>query len=533
MMKAEPALVSIPEISEAAVRNIETYRDTFLRADPFKHVVIDDFFERSFAERLLADFPRFDPHLATNELGMAGRKAVNTNIREISPAYQELYELIASKPFLEFVSQLSGIPGLISDPRMFGGGTHDNQHGQELDPHVDFNYDESEELHRRLNLIVYLNQEWKTEWGGALEIHSNPRDPRQNRIRSYDPLFNRCVMFETNEHSWHGFPRIDLPDDQRHLSRKSISIYLYAKARPAEEIVPMHGTFYVQRPLPKHVTVGHTLTERDVADLEWLLTVRDGWIRSYQRMELEKNREIADKSHWIEDLTSRVRAPLTGYILQAGPAVGFHADGWAASHAELQIRAVLPVSGVLLRGYRPDSSVPGRIRVLIDDATLADSPVESGMFEVNVQLPQPVHETFRVRLAFDVGNQETGSADDRDLAFVVVELRARHPDTGLLADMQEELSGRLVKARARIGELEVQAEAAGRLAAELEEKCRELVQAVDHLHAAERTIEERTNWAQGKTAEVDDLHRQLHALLTTRWARLGRKLRLLPDGSEN
>jgi len=532
-MKTAPALVSIPEISEAALRHAEVHREAFVHADPFKHVMIDNFFEQSFAERLLAEFPKFSRQFVTNELGMEGRKAVNTNIREISPAYQELYRLIASPQFLDFVGRLSGIPGLVFDPKMYGGGTHDNQHGQELDPHVDFNYDESQQLHRRLNLIVYLNKDWQSEWGGALEIHSNPREPRENRIRSYDPLFNRCVMFETNEHSWHGFPKINLPENQRHLSRKSISIYLYTKDRPAEEIVPMHGTFYVQRPLPKQVAAGHTLTEQDVADLEWLLTVRDGWIRSYQRMELEKNREIADKAHWIRDLQHHVRAPLTGYILQEGPAAGFYADGWVASHAEIQIRPLLPVSGLLLRGYRPESSAPGRLRLTINDAAVAQSPVESGVFEINVSLPQPVHETFHVKFVFGIPNRDAPSGIDRDLAFVLVELRGRHPDTGLLAEMQQDLSRQLANARARIGELEVQAEAAGRLAAELEDKCRELAQAVDHLHAAERTIEERTNWAQGKTAEVDELHRQLNALLTTRWARLGRKLRLLADGSEN
>ena len=62
------------------------------------------------------------------------------------------------------------------------------------------------------------------------------------------------MLFETNEYSWHGFPRIALPEDKRHLSRKSISIYLYTKDRPEGEIAPSHGTFYVQRPLPANVS---------------------------------------------------------------------------------------------------------------------------------------------------------------------------------------------------------------------------------------------------------------------------------------
>src|SRR5690349_4423947 len=332
-----PPLAPVPQISDAVLLDVDRHCDAFLHADPFKHVAIENFFEPAFAERLLADFPSFNPHLAKNEVGLAGGKAVNTNIREISPTYQELYELIASQPFLDFVGRLSGIPDLILDPKMYGGGTHDNLHGQELDPHVDFNYDEARQLHRRLNLIVYLNKEWRSEWGGALEIHSNPRKPFENRISSYDPLFNRCVMFETNEYSWHGFPKIHLPEDKRHLSRKSISIYLYTRERPPEEVAPLHATFYVQRPLPARFAAGHVLTEDDVRELHALLIRRDQWIELYQKMELDKNRDLAELTAALECTRAQTPVPLTGYALLDGPVEGLYGDGWAASKVVLRV----------------------------------------------------------------------------------------------------------------------------------------------------------------------------------------------------
>src|SRR5215471_13906339 len=221
---------------------------------------------------------------------------------------------------------------------MFGGGTHENLHGQELDPHVDFNYDEARQLHRRLNLIVYLNQDWLREWGGALEIHSNPRRPEENQIFSYDPLFNRCVMFETNEYSWHGFPRIHLPPDKRHLSRKSISIYLYTTTRPSEEIAPLHGTFYIQRPLPERIRAGYALHPEDVQELRSLLIRRDRWIELYQKMELEKNREIAETAAAAARLSAQIRVPLTGYVLQEGSTEGLYGEGWAASHVRIGVK---------------------------------------------------------------------------------------------------------------------------------------------------------------------------------------------------
>jgi hypothetical protein len=96
------------------------------------------------------------------------------------------------------------------------------------------------------------------------------------------------VIFETNEHSWHGFKRIELPPGKRGLTRKCISIYLYTHDRPAEEIVPVHGTFYVQQPPPERLVPGHRLIEADLQELRRLLEDREEWIGSYQRMRRAK-----------------------------------------------------------------------------------------------------------------------------------------------------------------------------------------------------------------------------------------------------
>jgi hypothetical protein len=298
----------ISQLSSAVTDQADHFRDVFVHARPFKHLSVDDFFAVDFAERLLQEFPRFNPELARNEMGDVAGKAVNTKLRDISPAYRELYETIGGRPFLELMSRISGIPDLILDPRLYGGGTHENLHGQELDPHVDFNFDEAQQLHRRLNVIVYLNKGWQPAWGGAIEIHSNPRDPAMNQVRAFDPIFNRCVMFETNEISWHGFPKITLPSDKRDLSRKSISIYLYTKTRPAEEIAPVHGTFYVQRPLPDRFREGMTLGAEDVAELKNLLWRRDIWVEHYQKLELQKNRELEGKSADIRTMMANYEA---------------------------------------------------------------------------------------------------------------------------------------------------------------------------------------------------------------------------------
>ena len=410
-------------LSAQVRQSVDQYREAFLTAQPFKHVMIEDFFELSFAEQLLAEFPSFDKKLSINESGHTSGKSVNTNIRTISPAYQQLYELLGSRPFLDFVSQLSGIPDLLLDPKMFGGGTHENLHGQDLDPHVDFNYDESRNLHRRLNLIVYMNKDWRSEWGGALEIHSNPHRPNENQIHSFDPLFNRCVMFETNEYSWHGFPKIDLPEDKRHLSRKSLSIYLYTKERPPEETAPLHATFYVQRPLPPRFSAGHTLSAEDVLDLQRLLVRRDHWIELYQKMELQKNAEHAEISAYCEMLTKRARVPLTGYALVQGDTEGLLGDEWASSTVRLRIQALQPMKSLKVRGYRPESAPATKLRAIVDGKPVAESTI-SGSFELAVPVSK---ESFDLELLSDPHpGWAKASGDDRDLAFILTELRIIH-----------------------------------------------------------------------------------------------------------
>jgi hypothetical protein len=235
-------------------------------------------------------------------------------------------------------------------------------------------------------------------------------------------------MFETNEYSWHGFPKLNLPEDKQHLSRKSISIYLYTQERPAEEIAPVHATFYVQRPLPERFSAGYLLTSQDVHDIQVLLARRDDWIRYYQHLEMDKNRELANKSRNILDLTGGIRAPLTGYMLQNGPAVGLYADGWVASRAELRIRALLPVSEIVLRGWRPGSTPAARIRLSVDDMVAKEAQLPADSFEIILPLRKPLLATFGLWVSVEwEGQRSASSADSRDLAFVLTELRARHP----------------------------------------------------------------------------------------------------------
>ncbi len=281
-------------IAESVRAEADAIRARFLSARPFRHVVIEDFFAPATLDALLAQFPPFDTRRALNEAGQVGGKAVVERIRAIGPAYAALDDLIQSREFLELVSRWTGIPDLRYDPHYFGGGTHENRHGQDLDAHVDFNRHPIERWHRRLNLIVYLNADWQASWGGNLELHSDPR-AADDQITRIVPALNRCVIFETNEISWHGFSRIDLPPAEQARSRKSIALYFYTDTRPAEELADTHSTIYVDQPLPEQLVPGHTLSPVDVETLRILFTRRDDHIQRLYRdiTRQEKELEVA------------------------------------------------------------------------------------------------------------------------------------------------------------------------------------------------------------------------------------------------
>jgi hypothetical protein len=254
------------------------WRERFTSAEPFRHVIIDNFLVPTFADALLAQFPDFEKGNYIGDDGRPGGKSTMDRVRGLGEAYRNLDDVIQTREFLDVVGAITGIPNLIYDPFYLGGGTHENRHGQGLKAHIDFNYHPSERWHRRLNLIVYLNHEWEESWGGMFDLYRDPYADPAPAVR-VAPLFNRCVIFETNEHSWHGFDAIDLPEDKRSLARKSVALYFYSADRPSAETAGRHTTHYVNAQLPAHLQAGHTLAESDVAALRQLIAQRDAQLQ--------------------------------------------------------------------------------------------------------------------------------------------------------------------------------------------------------------------------------------------------------------
>jgi Rps23 Pro-64 3,4-dihydroxylase Tpa1-like proline 4-hydroxylase len=159
-----------------------------------------------------------------------------------APARDVLY-FLNSRPMLRFLETLTGIKGVISDPYFHGGGLHQIVPGGKLAVHADFNLHDKFKLDRRINVLIYLNKDWKEEYGGHFELWN--RDMTASEVKIL-PLFNRCAIFSTTSWSFHGHPNpLTCPADR---TRKSMATYYYSNGRPEEEVGEAHSTLFQLRP---------------------------------------------------------------------------------------------------------------------------------------------------------------------------------------------------------------------------------------------------------------------------------------------
>ena len=224
--------VAKPETAETAAeivpydrwrRKVADLRDEFLAAEPFPVVVLDDFLAPEAAQRACATFPSLNSHGWINYLRINERTFGMRDRGYIPPDSEEILDELNSDRFLSLLSNITGIPALLADESLEGAGLHLSDRGGFLNVHADFNIHPHHPVwRRRLNLLVYLNPDWQEAWGGHLELW----DSRVQRcVRRIAPVFNRAVLFRTDEQSFHGFPdRIRCPD---RVSRKSLALYYF------------------------------------------------------------------------------------------------------------------------------------------------------------------------------------------------------------------------------------------------------------------------------------------------------------------
>lgn len=215
--------------------------DNYNRAEPFPHIVIDEFLPRPIIDMCLAEFDRARHDKQTLYNAAQERFKREFKPDELSDGPRRLFYAFNSRPFIQIIENITGINGLIPDPYYLGGGFHEIHTGGHLSIHADFNHHQMMHLERRINVLIYLNDDWSDQFGGQLELW----DKEMKRCHwSILPLANRCVIFNTTSESNHGNPNaVNHPDGR---SRKSIALYYYTATWAPDK--RDHNTLFRARP---------------------------------------------------------------------------------------------------------------------------------------------------------------------------------------------------------------------------------------------------------------------------------------------
>lgn len=214
----------------------------YQRAQPFPHIVLDEFLPRGVLQNVLAAFPSnaakdcFDREQERLKFQFQPEETNSGMIRN-------LFAELNSRAFLGFLEKMTGISGLIADPEFTGGGLHETKRGGHLGVHADFNVHEKLHVERRLNLLIYLNHDWREEYGGQLELWDRQMKSCEIRVR---PEFGRAVIFNTALDSFHGHPEaLTCPADR---TRRSLATYYYTAPEDGVASLPVRTTNFRSRP---------------------------------------------------------------------------------------------------------------------------------------------------------------------------------------------------------------------------------------------------------------------------------------------
>jgi len=242
----------------------------FVNAHPFQNIVIDDFLPESILRRVLVEFPSREPGRFANP---QSNLKTGYQLEKIQSVFiSNLLYALNSAQFLTFMEFVSGIEGLIPDPYYTGGGLHETARGGHLSIHADFNINEGLRLIRRLNLIVFLNDQWREEYGGQLEFWDREMTAAQRKVV---PVMGRAVIFNTDQ-AYHG--HADPLNTPEGVYRRSMALYYYTAPTRALDTYKQHTTQFRVRPGSKDFKDYSTIVREKLHDLcpplLWRIMVR-------------------------------------------------------------------------------------------------------------------------------------------------------------------------------------------------------------------------------------------------------------------
>jgi hypothetical protein len=205
--------------SQTKKQIISSISNCNIQSNPYDHVVINNFLDENFARELSKEFPDFNDEVWFNYKNKIEDKKLLSDWRKFPTNTYQIFNFLNSPIVLELLSNTFNVR-LYPDHGLHGGGWHIHSNGGKLNPHLDYSMHPHLKLQRKLNLIIYLCEDWKEEYGGHFGLWNKDATKLEKEIEAG---FNKAVLFDTSQDSWHGLSReVNCPDNKY---RKSLAIY--------------------------------------------------------------------------------------------------------------------------------------------------------------------------------------------------------------------------------------------------------------------------------------------------------------------
>lgn len=233
-MATLPPVVDISRLEAEMPR----LRKAFDSAAPFRYVVIENFLDPAFAQRLHSEFPSLDG-MQRSVARLLRARSYDGEVARFGPPFSDYFAAIESDPFRAWLRRLTEIDDLEMDPKLVGGGLHQGARGSSLHVHADHNtHPDDPSRYRRINVLYYVNADWQPNYGGDLELY----DAGGTRVvEKVAPAFNRCVIMDVHDNAFHGYQPLRIPSN---VTRKMLASYFYSSVPSEMQSAASHPTLY-------------------------------------------------------------------------------------------------------------------------------------------------------------------------------------------------------------------------------------------------------------------------------------------------
>ena len=201
-------------------------KELVLNNNPFPHLISNNFLPQDIVKQAEKEFIAFNELKDTGGYRYENLKYYFNDFSKMPKTIKTLISFFHSEEFILFLEKKFNLLNIIPDWSLWGGGMHSSKTGGNLKVHSDFIFLRKKNTRRVLNLLLYLNSDWKNEWKGNIELWDKKM---KNKVMELPPNLNNVLIFRTDKDSNHGFPdNIMCP---KNITRKSLALYYYVEEK--------------------------------------------------------------------------------------------------------------------------------------------------------------------------------------------------------------------------------------------------------------------------------------------------------------